>query len=135
MIIIEKSKFITIGFMRWLLKKIKQNIILNLDLNMLKARQLAINESMIFGVEIDLARAVKYIIQSLYIEDYKDNFSITINDNIRYPGTDIKLIDIYKVLTYGTLDIQPYSFIYKVLLDIKFNIKEYIKQYNTISLA
>ena len=134
MIIIKKNKFITFRFMNWLLFYIRQNCIKNLNLRTLKDRESKINELLVFGEEINLTKALRLILLNLKVIDFKDCYIITLNNFIFYPGTQIRLIDIYKVITYGTLDIKPYNFIYDTLLDIKDNIKYYVKMYKCLFL-
>lgn len=134
MIIIKKNKFITFRFMNWLLFYIRQNCLKNLNVIILKDRENKINELSVFGEEINLTKALRLILLNLKVRNFKDCYIITLNNFIFYPGTKIRLIDIYRVVTYGTLDIKPYPFIYNTLLEIKDNIKYYVKMYKSLFL-
>ena len=127
MIIIKKNKFITFRFIR-------QNCLKNLNVIILKDRENKINELSVFGEEINLTKALRLILLNLKVRNFKDCYIITLNNFICYPGTKIRLIDIYRVITYGTLDIKPYPFIYNTLLEIKDNIKYYVKMYKSLFL-
>lgn len=129
MILIRKNKFINYKFMRWLLNIIKMNCIKNINTMILKDRENKINELLAFNEPINLTLAIKLILRNLIIREFRDCFIITINESIKYPKTNIKLIDIYRILTYGTLEIKPYNFMHNVLLDIKENIKSYVAKY------
>ena len=120
--------------MNWLLFYIRQNCLKNLNVRILKDRENKINELLVFGEEINLTKALRLILLNLKVRNFKDCYIITLNNFIYYPGTKIRLIDIYRVITYGTLDIKPYPFIYNTLLEIKDNIKYYVKIYKSLFL-
>ena len=52
---------------------------------------------------------IRLALKNLIIQNYQDNYQITINPNIFVPGINAKLYDLCALINYGNMELSPYS--------------------------
>lgn len=130
-LLLEENKYINKNFIKWLIKMIRTLIIININKRKLKSIENYINDNNIFNLnnKIDLFKIILQISRNIIYYKYKNTFYIMINPKVFAIGTNIKLIDICKFITYGNNEIQAYHLIINIFYNIKYNIKYYISRY------
>ena len=77
------------------------------------------------NVHISSRRVLLMGMTNLSHKRYKSTTHIFINPNINYPGTYIKVIDLCKVINYGTMSIEAYPIISETFDHFANNIEKY----------
>ncbi len=77
-----------------------------------------------YKVTINLKTIVRIYFNNLVIrKDMRDkSYTITVNDNIKFPGLDIKIDALAQLITIGNLDIAGYPLFDDIYEDIKIKV-------------
>ena len=123
-LLLEENKYINKNFIKWLIKMIRTLIIININKRKLKSIENYINDNNIFNLnnKIDLFKIILQISRNIIYYKYKNTFYIMINPKVFAIGTNIKLIDICKFITYGNNEIQAYHLIINIFYEKHQNI-------------
>lgn len=78
------------------------------------------------GIKISSRKAIWLAMTKLSHQRYEENTHIFINPNLLYPGTQIPIIDICKMINYGCLGLEPYPVISETFSHFQNNIKYYL---------
>ena len=62
---------------------------------------------------------------------YETNTHIFINPNINYPGTNLRIVDLCKIINYGNMSIDGYPILTMTFDYVQSNIGKYIDRYTT----
>lgn len=62
---------------------------------------------------------------------YETNTQIFINPNINYPGTNLRIVDLCKIINYGNMSIDGYPILTMTFDYVQSNIGKYIDRYTT----
>jgi hypothetical protein len=127
-IFIEKNLNVSPTFMNWLLVELKNEILANTD--PVKLKILNANVQDIFGVNININEAFLFIIKNLKVHELDTGYVISIYKNIKFNGIPIE--NLYRYITFGTLNIQGYPIISDILNTI--NIKKYLLKYRLVGV-
>lgn len=129
MTLIIDNKNITKSFIPYLKKRILGYIVSILNFNKLIKYDEYFN-STDFKSDSKITISTKKIIlismSNLIHERYETTTHISINPNINYPGTNFKIIDLCKVINFGTLSIDAYPIFTETFSHFSKNIKKYI---------
>lgn len=102
LVIYKQKTFIASDFIRYLCQMIQQ-LLLSSHIDFRSFNQYFINN---FQTDITAQNILINAGQNLQIQDYSDVVVIQINENMLFKDSQIKLIDLCKLLNYGTLDIS-----------------------------
>lgn len=121
-------------FCNWLIEKIQQYLIANINVDILARFDSYINENdlIIWVGNPRIARTYDIIVGALYnleIKDYNDYYDITINPNINIPNSYAKFIDIVGLIDKGNLMLSPYPIITQTMEYFADNLKDYYEIY------
>lgn len=78
--------------------------------------------------DIDVEDILEEVIKKLTYVRYNELFYIVIPENCKLKN--FNLIDLCKLIEYGTIDIPPYPIFYKTSMFIKNNLQSYKYQYD-----
>jgi hypothetical protein len=111
MTLIVENKNITQSFIPYLKKRMLGYLTIILNIKKLNVFD-EYFESDMFGnetnIKIDSKRVVLMGMTNLSHKRYETYTQIFINPNIVYPGTQFRVVDLCKVINYGTLSIEGY---------------------------
>lgn len=102
LVIYKQKTFIASDFLRYLCQMIQQ-LLLSSHIDFKLFNQYFIDN---FQTNITAQNILINASQNLQVQYFKDIIVIQINENIFFNDSQIKLIDLCKLLNYGTLDIQ-----------------------------
>lgn len=68
-----------------------------------------------YNKNISSKNIITLAISNLIIENYQDNYQITINPNIFVPGINAKLYDLCALINYGNMELIPYPLFDKAM--------------------
>lgn len=102
LVIYKQKTFLATDFIDYLCQLI-QSLLLSSDIDFRLFNQYFINN---FQTEINANAILIQAGQNLQVLDYTEIIIIQINENRLFNNSQIKLIDLCKLLNYGTLDIQ-----------------------------
>lgn len=125
--IVVDNKYVTKGFISFLKKRIQMHA--HSIVNIPKLKIYDEYFKIIYNEEISSIRLFKISLSHL---DYKIDDIITtiyIDPNIKYPGTQIKIIDLCRIMNYGALNIPPYPIFTNISDYFTNNIKTYANKF------
>lgn len=130
----DDYELITIDFGNWLIQKIKYDIITKLDKSklILWDQYLSQNSSLpkLYKKSYRAADLIICAANSLICKGKDGKIKICVDDNVLAPGFDrVKLIQLIKLINYGTLDTKGYPLIQNVFEDVAKNINTYVGVY------
>lgn len=138
MTIVVENKHINQGFIPFIKKKLLGYMSLILDTKKLQKydEMFQAKEFLRLSNKISISsrKVVIIAMTNLLHKRYETNTQIFINPNINYPGTTIKIVDLCKIINYGTLSIDGYPIFTETFNHIQQNIGKYIDRY-TIGLG
>jgi hypothetical protein len=132
MTLVVENKDIVPSFISYLKTRLLRHICLILDLSKLKPFD-EYFQSLEFleasnGVIISSKRLILLAMSNLQHKRYESTTHIFINPNITYPGTGLKLVDLCKVINYGTLSIEGYPIFTETFNHFSRNIRKYVEK-------
>lgn len=122
------------SFARWFLKRLKQELIRNMDVAKVKLWDDYLNSSYeefkLYPVKLKADKIVQLGINNIVISVSPDHLTYRINSTVLVPGLDrIKVIDLCKIINYGTLSQEGYPLFTITFNQIQANFNQYIKEY------
>jgi hypothetical protein len=79
-----------------------------------------------FGVTIEPKKVLVMGMSNLQHKRYETNTHIFINPLLLYPGTTYRVVDLCKIINFGTLSIEGYPLLSEVFEHFQHNIPKYI---------
>lgn len=79
------------------------------------------------GAEISSRRIIMLGMTNLIHKKYESNTHIFINPNIVYPGTSLKVVDLCKVINFGTMSVDAYPIFSETFEHFYKNINKYLE--------
>lgn len=132
LIITNKNKYDN-NFFNWIIKLIQFKLIFNTNYSKLKNLEQYINTNVqyktIYKNYISMKDVIAIASSNYIYYTYNNSIVICINPNIVIHNTNAKLIDVCKLINYGTLDIKGYPIFSQIVFDIKSNLDNYYEQY------
>ena len=133
MTIVVDNKYINQGFISFIKKRILgyMSVILNINKLQRYDELFQSEEFLILSnkTSISSRKVVLMAMTNLIHKRYETNTHIFINPNINYPGTNMKIVDLCKIINYGTLSIDAYPIFTETFNHIQQNIGKYIDIY------
>ena len=129
MTLIIDNKNITKSFIPYLKKRILGHVLILLDLKKIIKYDEYFNSFNFKSDNPTIINTKKIIMlgmSNLIHERYETTTHISINPNITYPGTKFKIIDLCKVINFGTLSIDAYPIFTETFNHFSKNLKKYI---------
>jgi hypothetical protein len=129
MTLIVENKNITKSFIPYLKKRLLGHVALLLDTNKLKKYDEYFKSEGFdnnYQVTINSKRVILLGLSNLQHKRYDTTTHIFINPNTQYPGTTYKIVDLCKMINFGTLSIEGYSIFSNTFEHFQKNINKYI---------
>lgn len=129
MILIVENKNITESFIPYLKKRIIGYIAIKMELKKLDKYDEYFNSNKFStnrDVTINSRKVIVLGISNLQHKRYETTTHIFINPNICYPGTDYKVVDLCKIINFGTLSIDGYPIFTNTFEYFSKHIKHYV---------
>lgn len=123
------------GFCNWLLPKIREYIVDNLNNDKLIYIDRYLNDSNIIRFKYNQRRIIRardILITASYIlkiKEEKDKTIIHISNNELIPNTEAKFIDIVKLINYGNLSVSGYNLYDRCMEFFAKNIRTFYEEY------
>lgn len=134
LIIKDSSKLLQGHFSTWLLDRIKESLIQNIDER--KARnwdEYLNSENKFKSIYLKKLKAVDMLligINNIVLTTTQDKLVYHIDNNQYVPGLDrVKVLDMCKLINYGTLSHPAYPLFTTTFEEIKTHLEEYIDEY------
>lgn len=116
------------GFIQYLKKQIMKFLIVKLNSNKLSAFDDYLQS--IYGDKTITAKRIIFIgLSNLVCSDYGDKAIISIDDKICYPNTNVKILDLCRLINYGSADLKPYPIFTLTFNHFNSNIEKYSERY------
>jgi hypothetical protein len=132
MTLIVENKDIVPSFISYLKTRLLRHICLILDLSKLKAFDEYFQSSEFLEISNDVIISSKRLIllamSNLQHKRYESTTHIFINPNVTYPGTGLKLVDLCKIINYGTLSVEGYPIFTETFNHFSRNIRKYVEK-------
>lgn len=132
-ITVPKENDYDVDFVNWLIEYTKTYIISSLDEQKLKRIDSYIKENKvfqsIFKKTISSKDAIFIALNNLKFTEYPNRFVISINPNSVIPGTQIKVLNVSKLINFGTLSILGYPIFVKNFKYIEDNLETLYEKY------
>ena len=125
--IVVDNKYITKGFISFLIRRIQMYTYSILNISKLRIYDEYFKS--IYNVEISSIRVFKISTSNLKYKRNDTTTTIYINPDITYPGTQIKIIDLCRIINYGALNIPPYPIFTDISNQFTNNIKTYASKF------
>lgn len=97
--------------------------------NLKKSIQINLELTNRFNENLSFFKIIQSALNNLIMIKTKDGYCIQINPNIKFLNTEIKLIDLVNIGTYGTLNVKGYPIILDAFNDIINNLDYYERYY------
>ena len=131
-IIIKNTNKYDLNFFNWLIEKIKSYLLMFDDFSKYKQIEEYINSNIL--------RSKKYRYLSMHdiffiaaasyeCTNYGSTAIIQINPQIKIYNTNIKVIDICKILNYGSISVKGIDIFSQIANHIKLNLNNYYREY------
>jgi len=133
MILVVDNKYINKGFILFLKRRILFRLVQSINIKKLSMYDEYFNDAFkdeeIDDVIISTKKVILLAGKNLCSDRFDTETHIYINPNINYPNTNIKLIDLCKIINYGTLSIEPYPIFSDCFNHFHKGIKRYINMF------
>ena len=96
---------ISYNFAEYLIREIQTWLYINLDQTKLISAQCFIN---LIDERVNLKDVFYFSLNCLVIKKYDNRLEIVFNESIKVPQTNLKLINILKLINYGNTIVTPY---------------------------
>lgn len=133
---ITANEYVNDHFIKWLLRIIRFQIIKNINHKKLLIFNEIVDKENIFEKsnpydknKFDVRKAVVISLNNLQINRIKNVYIIRISDNVVFPGYNVKLSTICKLLNYGNTNIKGYPIYTQAFDNVRLNLKKYYQQY------
>ena len=80
-------------------------------------------------VNVSAYTVVKLSLINLKYTHFPSYATLSINDKIFYPSTNIRLIELCKIINYGNLSVEAYPIIIDTFRHFSTHIKQYVSKY------
>lgn len=132
MTLIVDNKDIVPSFISYLKTRLLRHICLILDLSKLKPFDEYFHSLEFLEISNDVLISSKRLIllamSNLQHKRYESTTHIFINPNVTYPGTELKLVDLCKVINYGTMSVEGYPIFTETFNHFSRNIRKYVEK-------
>lgn len=112
MTLVVKNKDITANFISFIKRRMLGYIASILDMKRLQVYDEYFNSEAFLrltkNVPVDAKRVIVLGMSNLIHKRYETTTHIFINPHLTYPGTTIKIVDLCKIINYGTLSLDSY---------------------------
>ena len=129
MLLIVENKDITLHFISYLKHRMLRHLATLLNTKRLNEYDDYFNsdafKAMCGEVRVSARRVILLGMTNLSHKRYEEVTHIFINPNINYPDTNLKVVDLCKVINYGTLSIDAYPIISETFDHFSNNIEKY----------
>lgn len=127
MLLIVDNKDITESFIPYLKRRMLRHICFRLD----DSKLIKFDEyfkSNKDTKDVTSKHIIMLAMSNLQHKRYEDNTHIFINPNITYPETNIRIVDLCKIINFGTLSIEGYPIFTMTFDHFSRNIKKYVEK-------
>lgn len=135
MTIVVKNKHINRGFVSFIKKKLLGYLTTIIDTKKLQSYDEYFKSEEFLKLSnqtiINSQKVILLGMTNLIHKRYETTTHVFINPNINYPETSLKLVDLCKIINYGTLSIDAYPIFTNTFNHIQRNIGKYIDFYTT----
>ena len=132
MTLIVDNKDIVPSFISYLKTRLLRHICLILDLSKLKPFDEYFHSLEFLEISNDVLISSKRLIllamSNLQHKRYESTTHIFINPNVTYPGTELKLVDLCKVINYGTMSVEGYPIYTETFIHFSRIIRKYVEK-------
>ena len=129
MTLVVDNKDITKGFILYIKKRMLGYVAMKLDVKkLIKYDEYFNSNTFKLGgkTKISSKKVILLGITNLSHKRYEATTHIFINPNINYPGTPLKVVDLCKMINFGTLSIDGYPIFTNTFNHFSKNIKKYM---------
>lgn len=130
MTLIVENKNVTKGFITFLKQKMISHLALILDMRKLKSFEEYFQSEEFLkstnNVVINPKKVIVLAMSNIISKRYETTTHLFINPNLLYPGTNLKIVDLCKIINYGTLSIDAYPIFTMTFNHFSNNIGKYI---------
>lgn len=128
MLRIPKEEY-SLNFVRWIARKLRMDTMANIDFN--KLHKVSKEISAYLELPIDGALVLKECLNNIQIRESFDGayYLIAINNNKKYPRTNITLLRLLQLIDYGCLNIKGYNILSTQFNLVSANVAKYYKEY------
>lgn len=126
-IIYNKNNLYNNIFIKYLINKIKELFIKELNTELIKIWEIYFKE--VLGVDVDLYKTILYSIDTLQITSTKHYYRLAINPNIVIGKMNMRLIALCKTINYGTSQVRAYPIFTKIFKSVSSNIGNYYNEF------
>lgn len=119
-------------FVRWLISEISIEIISNVNNPKLLMYDKITETNLLFPLEktvIKFGKAIIYGAKNLIFTKSKDKWIISIDNNLTYPKTSIKIITLCKIANNGFLGLKGTNIFTQVFNSVSANLTKYYNMY------
>lgn len=131
-IIIKNTNKYDLNFFNWLIEKIKSYLLIFDDFNRYKQIEEYINSNILRSKKYRyLSMHDIFFIAAASYEciNYGSTAIIQINPQVKIYNTNIKVIDICKILNYGSISVKGTDVFSQIANHIKLNLNNYYREY------
>ena len=131
-IIIKNTNKYDLNFFNWLIEKIKSYLLMFDDFSRYKQIEEYINSNILRSKKYRyLSMHDIFVIAAASYEciNYGSTAIIQINPQIKIYNTNIKVIDICKILNYGSISVKGIDIFSQIANHIKLNLNNYYREY------
>lgn len=130
----DKKELLTHNFNRWLLKRLKENLTIEINVDKLTLWDTYLNDCSQYKLRYNRKIYAKDIlmlgISNLEYYMSSGTISFRINSSVFVPGLDrIKVCSVCRLINYGCLELQGYPIFTKVFKEVKSNFSKYVDEY------
>ena len=131
--ILELTNIKDVGFIVFIISKIQEFLYRNINPNKLQKLELYINNVPEYKSPYRKYISCKDVIisgsQNLIYRKQKNGYIIQINNNVYYPGLEVKVYTLCRLIEYGTIDIQGVDYFHQAYNYIIDNLDALYKEY------
>lgn len=131
-IIIKNTNKYDLNFFNWLIEKIKSYLLMFDDFSRYKQIEEYINSNILRSKKYRYLSMhdIFFIVAASYeCINYGSTAIIQINPQIKIYNTNIKVIDICKILNYGSISVKGIDVFSQIANHIKLNLNNYYREY------
>ena len=78
---------------------------------------------------ISITEVCQIAFQNIIVLRFGNNITIKINEKVLLPNTNVKLIELCKLINNGNLDLKAYPIFTEIFNDVKDNLEKYYSEY------
>lgn len=129
-LIIKEGSKLPIKFINYLIIQIRSYLLQNCYNKKLINAEKYLNNIFPINKHISCATIMRLAAYNLYYYINDEDLIITINENIFYENTSLKVFLLCKIINFGTLDLYPVSIFYESFNFVANNIVKYYEEFS-----